>query len=302
MTTRANPQVTLQVAYIRFLSADLTAINKFITLCTQNANKWADEGWGGYIAPGAQSRLASGFILMTPKLNHSAAVASMKPITDYVASIGNVALNNEIDTSPSFFQAYEKYIMPNEEKVGLGIAVGSRLILRDTLATTAGQQATASALGQVSDMVTPPNIAVDPRALTYGAPFQILVTAPSSYTDDGTSSVTPAWRKAIWHAVVGVGIANNANVATITKAFQTAHNAANVLRKLEPNSGAYQSEADVFEPDPAGSYWGTDNYNRLTSLKKQMDPRNLLTCWDCIGWNSGDARYGCYPQGVSRSS
>ncbi|KAK3045560.1 hypothetical protein LTS18_013701, partial [Coniosporium uncinatum] len=237
MTTRANAQVTLQVAYIRFLSADLTAINKFITLCTQNANKWADEGWGGYIAPGAQSRLASGFILMTPKLNHSAAVASMKPITDYVASLGNVALNNEIDTSPSFFQAYEKYIMPNEEKVGLGIALGSRLILRDTLATTAGQQATASALGKVSDMVTPPNIAVDPRALTYGAPFQILVTAPSSYTDDGTSSVTPAWRKAIWHAVVGVGIANNANVATITKAFQTAHNAANVLRKLEPNSG-----------------------------------------------------------------
>lgn len=120
MTTTAHPQVTLQVAYIRFLSADLNSINKFISLCTQNANKWATEGWGGYIAPGAMSVLASGLVMMTPVLNHSAAAASMKPITDYVASLGNIALNNEIDTSPSFYQAYQTYVTPANRILLLG--------------------------------------------------------------------------------------------------------------------------------------------------------------------------------------
>ncbi|EMC94258.1 hypothetical protein BAUCODRAFT_36730 [Baudoinia panamericana UAMH 10762] len=304
MTTTAHPQVTLQVAYIRFLSADINSINKFISLCVMNADKWATEGWGGYIAPGAQSVFASGMILMTPKLNHSAAVASMKPITDYVASLGNVPLNNEVDTSPSFYQAYNTYILPNEEKVGLGLALGSRLLPRDLFTTTAGQQKVTTALQQVAQMVSvlgATNTNPDLRAIAYGGPLQFLVTAPSSYPNNDTvpSSITPAWRSAIWHTIAGPGIPNNANAATFASAFKTAHDAATVLRNLAPNSGAYQNEADVYEPDPATTFWGTDNYNRLLSIKKQLDPNNILTCWDCIGWDSTDARYGCYPPAPS---
>lgn len=79
----------------------------------------------------------------------------------------------------------------------------------------------------------------DPRALTYGAPLQILVTAPSSYPNNDTvpSSITPAWRSATWHVPVGQNIVNNADVATIEKAFKTAHDAAQVLRNVAPNSG-----------------------------------------------------------------
>lgn len=55
----------------------------------------------------------------------------------------------------------------------------------------------------------------------------------------------------------------------------------------------------MFEPDPATAFWGTDNYNRLLSLKQEIDPKNILTCWDCIGWDSSDPRYGCYPAAPS---
>ena len=74
MTTRAHPKLTLQVAYIRFISTDTQSIQKFIALCTQNADKWASEGWGGYIAPGAESKQITGMIFFTPVLTHAEAV------------------------------------------------------------------------------------------------------------------------------------------------------------------------------------------------------------------------------------
>ena len=228
----------------------------------------------------------------------------MKPITDFAASLSNVALNNEIDTSPSWYQAYAKFILPNEEKVGVSLALGSRLIPRDVLSTAAGQKSVASAIQQAAQMVIPLTATSkqpDLRALSYGGPMQILVTAPSSYDathDTVPASATPAWRNAIWHAVVGPSFSNDANIATINTAFKTAHDAAQLFRNVAPNSGAYQNEADAFENNPNDAFWGS-NYNRLLSLKKQMDPKNLLTCWNCIGWDSTAPRYGCYPAAPS---
>lgn len=223
----------------------------------------------------------------------------MKPITDYVAGLRNQPLNNEVNSETSFYQAYQKYIGPNQEKVGLGVAIGSRLIPRNLLQNTAGQQSVAAAIEKALSMVVPPTTnQLDARALTYGPPFQILVTTPSNYDTDGTSSLTPAWygeNGAVWHAVLGQGFANDADAQTIQTAFKTAHDAAQVLRDVAPNSGAYQNEADVFEPDPVGTYWGQANYDKLLALKKGLDPKNLLTCWGCIGWDKTDSRFGCYP-------
>lgn len=302
MTTTAHPQVTLQVAYIRFLSVDLDSINKFIALTVQNANKWATEGWGGYIAPRAQGAVASGMILMTPKLTHAEAVASMKPITDYVASLGNAPLNNEVDTSPSFYQAYNTYILPNEEKVGISLTLGSRLIPADVF--TNNEAGLTNALQKIAGEITAitgTQASPDLRAITYRPPLQFLVTAPSSYPDNDTvpASITPAWRTATWHVIGGQAFANNADVATINNAFQVGHNVAKTLESVAPDSGAYQNEADVFQTDPTTTFWGSENYDRLLSIKKEIDPDNLLTCWDCFGWNSADARYGCYPAAPS---
>ncbi|KAI5367630.1 putative berberine/berberine, FAD-binding domain, PCMH-type, FAD-binding, type PCMH, subdomain 2 [Septoria linicola] len=300
MTTRAHPKLQLEVAYIRFAAANTSTIRRFIEICTELGDRWADDGWGGYIAPGALSSLVSGMIMMTPKLTHEQAVASMKPLTDYVASLGVVPLDNSINTEPSFYTAYQKYIGPNQEKVGVGIAMGSKFVNRGMLKTSAGQKTIADAIEKSAKMVVPiaGRSGVDFRSLTYGAPFQILVTAPSSYETDGSSSVTPAWygpNGAAWHVCLGQGIANDADTATIQAAFRNANQATQVLRDAVGSPGAYQNEADTFEPEPEASYWG-DNYSRLLSIKKALDPKNLLTCWQCIGWDKSDPRYGCYPQ------
>ncbi|KAF2163800.1 hypothetical protein M409DRAFT_57280 [Zasmidium cellare ATCC 36951] len=274
MTTRAHPQLTLQVLYIRFEATNTSSITQFTRILTQNGDRWASEGWGGYVAPGALSTQISGLILLTPSLSYADAVTPMS--------------TNNLHRLPR-----------QPEKVGLGIALGSRLIPRSLLQTEDGQEALVEAIGKASEMVIPSsstsNLLADPKALTYGSPFQILVTAPSSYASRNDSAVTPAWYSAAWHIALGQGFANSASAAEIQTAFQTAHDAAQVLRDVAPGSGAYINEADVFEPEPEETYWGLETYQRLLALMKKIDPGNLFTCWGCIGWDSTDARYGCYP-------
>jgi len=169
---------------------------------------------------------ASGFVLFTPLLNLTAARASMQPLTDFANSLGTVPLNNSVETEPSFYQAYQKYLVPNEEKVGISLALGSRLFQKSAFEGAANQQAVTNTLVNVTNQLNFPTGTLNPLVFGYGAPFQILVTAPSSYqlpAEGDTSSVTPAWRTATWHVIAGVGISNQASAADYTAAFQKAH-------------------------------------------------------------------------------
>lgn len=223
----------------------------------------------------------------------------MKPLTDFAASLGNLALNNSVETAGSFYSAYQRYLVPNEEKVGVSVALGSRLIQKSALATSAGQEAITNALVNISQSVSFPSGTLDPRKLTYGAPLQILVTAPSSYKlppEGDTSSITPAWRTATWHVIAAVGMSNTATAAEYAAGFQQAHGFAELLTSVAgEGSGAYQNEADTFQSDYVEAFWGESNWGRLSAIKKVVDPGNLLTCRQCVGWVEGSARFGCYP-------
>ncbi|PWN86912.1 FAD-binding domain-containing protein [Acaromyces ingoldii] len=301
MTTRAQPRLNLQVAYIRFVSANLDSVRGFLKVLIENARSIAQDGWGGYIEPAAMSTQASGLVLFTPKLNNAAAKASMKNVTDYVAALtsANVILNNEVDEGGTFFSAYNKYLVPNEELVGLGTAIGSRLIPTANFVGAANQQTLLDALMNVVNTVEQPFPLAEPLLYTYGAPLQFLVTTPYNYKDDGTSAVTPAWRNSLWHVFINSAFSNEASATEISAAFQRSHTAADFLRKITPTSGAYLNEADAFEPDPINSFWGQTNYKKLLSLKSKFDPKNLLTNHQAIGWNASDPRYACYPPAPS---
>lgn len=112
--------------------------------------------------------------------------------------------------------------------MGLGTAIGSRLILRANFLGTANQTALLNALLSVVNMVTYQFATPNPLLLSYGAPVQVrlsffqisssevefkvdqycllvlplLVTTPANYPGDGTSSVTPAWRNSLWHVFI----------------------------------------------------------------------------------------------------
>lgn len=96
---------------------------------------------GTDIEVGAITTKSSGFVLFTPSLTNAQAVAAMKPITDFISSNGNVAIQSTVKESPTFLSAYNEYLVPNEELVGVGVAVSSRLIPRESFAP--GTNATA---------------------------------------------------------------------------------------------------------------------------------------------------------------
>jgi hypothetical protein len=136
-THRAHPKVSLQVAFIAFTAASQTAFNNFIHLLTQNANTWGSQGWGGYISFGGSSALAAGMVMFNPLLNNSAATASMASVMAYAASNASAStLVDGIYQTTSFWQAYQNFILPVEEKVGVGSLMASRLIPKSLLATT----------------------------------------------------------------------------------------------------------------------------------------------------------------------
>lgn len=95
----------------------MAAIRKFLALVIEYAPQWADEGWGGYITPGALTTQTSGFIMMTPKLNLSAATKSMQAISNFATSLEdlNIGLEHSVTSEPSYYSAYQKFLVPNEE-------------------------------------------------------------------------------------------------------------------------------------------------------------------------------------------
>ena len=78
--------------------------------------------------------------------------------------------------------------------------------------------------------------------------------------------------------------------------FKTLSQSVNGLRVLTPNGGAYMNEGDTYEPDAPSSFWGLENYDRLLSIKKQVDPYNQLSCLKCVGANESAIRNQCYPK------
>lgn len=138
-------------------------------------------------------------------------------------------------------------------------------------------------------------------------PLFICVIAPTLYSRNlsaldspggpGASSVTPAWRTGLWHVIhlrVFDGIITDPE--TINSIFQKVHDTMNPLRDFTPEAGAYQNEGDVFETDPASTFWGAVNYNCLLAIKKEVDPDNILSVHQGIGWDKTDERYSCYPE------
>ena len=54
------------------------------------------------------------------------------------------------------------------------------------------------------------------------------------------------------------------------------------MRDITPNSGAYLSESDYYEPNWPRAFFG-DNYERLKSIKEEYDPNGMFRVWNGVG-------------------
>jgi FAD/FMN-containing dehydrogenase len=282
-------------------TSDPAVLSTFYTILIENASRWAAEGWSGHIFGGASYSATSGFILATPLLSLDEANTSMQSVFNNLStSLGsNATLNATVENYGNFYDFYEDLLLPGGQLVGVATAFGGRLVPASQFEGTENQVALRDALLSVKAMVTyPTRNTTDSSVVKYGAPFVILVVSPTNYpvsAANDTSSITPAWRESLWNIVANLPFSNQASVDEIQRAYQGAHEATELLRSVMPDSGAYSNEADLFETDYSTAFWGEENYERLLSIKTEIDPGNILTCWHCVGYNPDDEKYGCYP-------
>lgn len=279
MSTLARPQLTLQWASITFFGLDEESQRQVLTVLVKNANSWFQDGWGGYIIPGATFPVW----LMNPVLNPAAANASLQPLLDLATQLGATV---QVTTYQSFQELYEEQIKNSEvARAGVGFAEASRLIPSKQFEGEANQAALTKML---LDVISPT------RPLTFR--LMLLLTTPSRTTQDSDSAITPAWRSSTWHVIISTSWdSSKTSVDQVDAIFRNLTAAMDPLRHLTPGSGAYLNEADTFEPDHISAFWGKEHYGRLQSIKQQVDPHNLMQVHRGVNYNASNPLFSCYP-------
>ncbi|KAJ7701763.1 FAD-binding domain-containing protein [Mycena rosella] len=275
-TFLVEPRMTLQVASMSFTRTS-TNYQPFLRLLVDESYKWGTEGWGGHMGP-------TNLINVNPLLTLEEATESLKNVSEYVtAQNGSVV----IEELPSWEVFFTKYVTTAEASVGVENTLMGRLISTDLFTSKSGKTTLTKTMIQMIQQY-----AINPY-IVVGTPFLFNGTA-------NATSVTPAWRKALWQLGGHTGWQFNATVSQIRTQYEIASNIAQLMRDITPGSGAYLNEADLYETNHEGmhmdweSFWGP-NYPALLAIKKKYDPHSLLDCWQCVGWKGAqDVRYDCY--------
>ena len=203
-----------------------------------------------------------------------AAEGYFEPIIEHI----NRTFTNEVSIA-TYGQDYEAFydwwlVDSDVAAVGYDSVMGSRLLNADVLS------APSSSLIDAINGGTP--IVYDPLGGFGGN----IVSGPGVWhakPRGGGNSVNPAWRNGtVDHVTITVtfpplnATARDDQHRLLTTRYVEA------WRKFAPHSGAYINEADPKEPKYQHAFWG-ENYPRLLSIKRKIDPHDVFWCQPCVG-------------------
>jgi hypothetical protein len=125
-----------------------------------------------------------------------------------------------------------------------------------------------------------------------------MIASPT--TPSPAPALNPAWRSAVVHLIVSEGWLPGASAQDIDAVYDDiTFNKTAALRRLDPDSGAYFNECDVFEEDWQEAFFGK-NYKKLREVKERYDPEGLFWCRSCVGseeWEEREDGKLCRPSG-----
>ncbi|KAL2833862.1 hypothetical protein BDW59DRAFT_179503 [Aspergillus cavernicola] len=295
MTSRVHPRKDMQFVQMGFTNIGPAAQSELMEILVGNGEKWASEGWGGYVYCFS---VGTGLFIGTGLLTHEEAVESMNPLSEFATKF-NLGIV-KVETTENFREGLQDFV----DLQVIGIAPGSawalssRIVKRESFA----EEKQAGLASILTDFLNVQQELLEPS-------LQILVlclTMPSVYSQNmpesdrpggpGEASISPAWRDGIWQALHFRSYDGSiTDPKLVRRIAQNAHDAMNPLRAFTPGSGAYINEADPWEPDYIESFWGEENYARLLGIKREVDPENLLMVHKGVGWEENDGRFSCYP-------
>jgi hypothetical protein len=196
-------------------------------------------------------------IYITPVLSKQEAVNSMDPLLNFVrqAKQDGVPGTKVMQlTFPSWKSFYDTFATgDNAAKVGIPLAIASRLVPRANFATPETRKELLDAFMAAHAMT--PN-------------FRLLLGPPSGYKGDEATSINPAWRDSIFHVTMVSSWNFDATTEDKSRIYKLVDDSIEHLRKVTPNAAVYSNEASVHEPLHEPAFWG-DNYRDLLEVKKK---------------------------------
>ncbi|CAM0139136.1 unnamed protein product [Umbelopsis sp. WA50703] len=216
--------------------------------------------------------------------NQTEATNILQPFVSYTTSIGVV---NQLNMSEynSWHQWYRYFDCPGGD---CGSVSGGSAILSSRLIPLENFQRPS----ELADALINSYNAI---AYTGGTIGHLVAGGEVSRKDPDSVAVNPAWRKALWHIVISVGYEDNASPAVREAQHRLTTNTNNFLRDITPGSGCYMNEADIYEPDWQEAFFGS-HYERLTQIKRDVDPNHLFICRNCVGSDEWDESLNCRRQ------
>jgi hypothetical protein len=183
-----------------------------------NAVQWSKDGWGGYVYPTTS-------ILANPRLNSTAAAASLKPLTDFLKTGTGGTAQAQWSQYGSFLPLFSA-LLSGPVSFGDNTALSSRLIPQSLFAPDKAPALLNATLQTLS---------------LAGGRATFYFTTPFSYPAvKGATSVSPAWRGAVWHVIGSVAWDWDAGVDVAKAGYVKVAQAMAPLRALTPGGGAYQ--------------------------------------------------------------
>ncbi|KDR73742.1 hypothetical protein GALMADRAFT_630927 [Galerina marginata CBS 339.88] len=275
VTMLTSPRQSFRMANINWPAYN-EHLKTVLDIYLNNVTTMAKEGWGGYLTP-----TLGNLILITPTQDLEAAQELMKPLVDFTTSVGGKSSVTEVSSMLEWFNGWVAGTAGTQDAVGLPTALTSRLVPAKNHETESGRAELRDALmSSFANSIFP----------------QIHMTTPYGFsgTNVRETSVNPIWRSVLYQVIWVNSWFWDSPLADREMAYAQSTKAANFLRDITPEGGAYVNEADIHEPDHEASFWG-EHYPRLLEIKKKYDPEHLLDCWHCVGWKGArDPQYKCY--------
>jgi len=150
------------------------------------------------------------------------------------------------------------------------IQIGGRFIPRSLLETSNGTKALVAAMQDICNKG--------------GAVSGVALNA-SKKKGHIDNAVNPAWRTAVFHAVLGTFWDNTNHELNIANQRLMTNDFIPQLERLTPGGGAYLNEANFQQPDWQQAFYGK-NYDELKSIKSKYDPESRFYGLTAVGSDS----------------
>ena len=267
VTLRTYPSPSMTSALYLVYASTEARYARFIHDFVQYLPTLADAGWAGY------------FYLTDRNLS----IAFFAPNGNFTQDqevIDRLIRNNsdlEFTRSlvlpfPSFFAFFDA-ILKESNPTGGNVLLGSRLI---------PEQLVRDKPSHVAEAFLRARGLSDYQSVLIGH----MVAGGRAASTSIDNSVNPVWRQALLHMVYAQGWSQEATSDELDLAKVRLRTTVNILETITGNvsSASYMNEADPNEPNWQEKFFGSQAiYDRLKSIKRNVDPDGLFVCSNCVG-------------------